>query len=136
MNRDALKLLAGQKQAKKKKGNKYGNKKVTVSGVTYDSKGEYQRECALKIQEKSGIIKNLKRQVRFSFIHNNVKICDYIADWAYTIVETGTPVIEDWKGFETDMFKLKSKMMKAFYGIDVWANKNVNAHCAIEYPFK
>jgi len=134
MNRDALKLLANNKPKKNKK-NKYGAKKITVDGVTYDSQGEYRRECELRLQEKAKIITNLKRQVRFSFNVNDVHVCDYIADWTYTIIKSNTAVVEDFKGVESDTFKIKKKLMKACHGIDVWVNKNVNAHCEIEYPY-
>ena len=102
-----LKLLASGAKPKKKKGNKYGAKKVTADGITYDSQGEYRRECELKLQEKAGIISSLKRQVRFSFDVNNVHVCNYIADWTYTIVKTNTGVVEDFKG--SNPIPLKSK---------------------------
>lgn len=133
MDKKNLKLLAVKKPKKKK--NKYGNKRIKVGGISYDSKGEYARECSLKIQEKAGIIKNLKRQVTFSLDVNDVHICRYIADWSYTIVKTNIDVVEDFKGVETDVFKLKASLMKACHGIDVWANKQINAHCLEQYPF-
>lgn len=134
MNHDSLKLLAGNKPKKKRK-SKYGNKQITVDGVLYHSEGEYRRECELKVQQRAGIIKNLKRQVEFSFDINDVHVCKYIADWTYNICDDGTFVVEDWKGFETQEFKIKKKLMIACHGLSIWTNKKVNAHCALEYPF-
>ena len=117
-----------------KKQSKYNNKILVINGVTYHSQKEYQRECVLKNQERAGIIKDLERQVTYSLDVNCVHICDYIADWRYIIVEGNIPVVEDFKGVITDIFRLKSNLMKACHGITVWANKKVNAHCANEYP--
>lgn len=133
MNHDALKLLAGNKPKKKRK-SKYGNKQITVDGVLYHSQGEYRRECELKVQQRAGIIKDLKRQVEFSFEIDGVHICKYVADWTYTIVKDDVFVVEDFKGHVTDVFRIKSNLMKACHGISVWANKKVNAHCGLEYP--
>ena len=127
--------MAVEAPEKPKKGNKYGAKKVTVGGITYDSKNEYNRECELKVQQKAGIIKDLKRQVTFSLDVNDEHVCNYKADWTYTIVDGGIEVVEDFKGFVTEVFRLKRRLMKACHGIDVWTNKSVKAHCAIDYPF-
>lgn len=133
MSHNALKLLAGE-QPKKEKKSKYGNKKIKVGDIVYASKNEYRRECELKLQERAGIIKDLQRQVEFSIDVNDMHVCKYVADWTYAIVKTNARVVEDFKGVETDTFKLKSKLMKACHGIDVWANRKVNAHCGLEYP--
>lgn len=47
---------------------KYHSKKVTVNGITYDSKKEYKRHQELLLLEKAGLIKDLERQVRFVLI--------------------------------------------------------------------
>ena len=41
---------------------KYKNKKTVYDGITFDSKKEAQRYSELKLLEKVGKIKNLKRQ--------------------------------------------------------------------------
>lgn len=133
MDIETLKKLTSEKPKKKSK-SKFGNKKINVNGILYHSKGEYARECALNTQQKAGIIKDLKRQVTFSLDVNDVHVCKYVADWSYTIVKGDVRVIEDFKGVKTEGFILKSKLMKACHGIDVWANKKINAHCGLEYP--
>lgn len=97
--------------------NKFGNERVVTDDGTFDSKAEHYRWCQLKLLERAGEIRNLKRQVRFKFEHNGVHIADYIADFTY--FEGNEYVAEDKKGYETDVFRLKAKMLKAFYGITV-----------------
>jgi hypothetical protein len=133
IDKDVLKLLSSEKPQKTRK-NKYNNKTITVDGVFYHSTNEYRRECELKNQQRAGIIKDLERQITFSFDVDGVHICNYILDFRYTISERDIVVHEDFKGAITDVFRIKSNLMKACYGIDVWANKKVNAHCGLEYP--
>ena len=47
---------------------KYHSKKITVDGITYDSKKEYRRHQELLLLEKAGLIKDLQRQVKFILI--------------------------------------------------------------------
>ena len=49
--------------------------------------------------------------------HNEILICKYIPDFEY--IEEGKKKTEDVKGMRTDVYKLKRKMMKAFYGIEI-----------------
>lgn len=67
---------------------------------------------------KAGIVKSWEAQPRFSFELNGVKICTYVADFRVEYKD-GTVEIEDVKGYLTDIYKLKKKLMKAFHGIDV-----------------
>lgn len=43
--------------------NKYRNNKVTYDGIIFDSKKEAQRYAELKLLERTGRIKELRRQV-------------------------------------------------------------------------
>lgn len=98
--------------------NKYKAVKTIVDGIKFDSKKEAKRYTELKILVSSGDIKDLELQPRFDFVHNGVKMGFYKADFRYT--EDGKIIIEDVKGFKTPMYNLKKKMMKAFYGIDIF----------------
>ena len=62
---------------------KYGNKKVVVQGIKFDSKWESQRYLYLKSLERAGTIKDLELQVRFNLEVNGQKICAYVADFCY-----------------------------------------------------
>lgn len=123
----------GEKPPEKRK-NKYNNKQIKVNGILYHSKNEYARECILRTQQKAGIIKDLKRQIEFSLDVDGVHICNYVADWSYTVTKGNIPVVEDFKGVITDVFRIKSNLMKACHGIEVWANKKINAHCDLQRP--
>lgn len=109
---------------------KYGNKKVTVFGITFDSKREAQRYLELVSMERAGKIKNLQTQVPFELIppirDNNDKLiqrsCDYVADFVYSTVSddgTTTRVVEDAKGYRTEVYKIKKKLMLWQYGIRI-----------------
>lgn len=97
--------------------NKFGAKKVTVDGMTFDSKREYRRWLDLQLLERAGKISDLKRQVRFELMatpydesgHAIMRGVSYIADFIYT--EDGRLVVEDCKGFRTDAYQLKKKWM-------------------------
>tara|TARA_Y100000361_G_C11113484_1_gene318979 strand:+ start:229 stop:618 length:390 start_codon:yes stop_codon:yes gene_type:complete len=110
---------------------KYGAKKTIVDGKKFDSKWEAERYGQLKAMEKAMFIRDLELQVPYDLIVNNVKICRYIADFRYkkesnhtiTNDEYYVEVVEDTKGFETQEFKLKKKLMKALYNIDIYVNK-------------
>ncbi len=96
---------------------KYRNKKVVYNGIKYDSIKEGLRGLELHQLQKDGKISELKTQVPFKFELNGVKICKYVADFQY--VQNGKLITEDVKGFKTATYKLKRKMMKAFYNIEV-----------------
>tara|TARA_R100001510_G_scaffold31332_1_gene27963 strand:+ start:333 stop:680 length:348 start_codon:yes stop_codon:yes gene_type:complete len=106
--------------------NKYGAKKTTVDGITFDSKWEAQRWGELKAMERGGYVKDLERQVKYEIIVNDQKICRYVADFRYKKVDddgTEEAVVEDAKGFETPDFKLKKKLMKAVHGIELFLSR-------------
>lgn len=99
--------------------NKYRNKKVIVDDYIFDSIQESKRYKELKILEKSGKIQNLELQPHFllqeSFKKNGktYRKVEYIADFKY--IEKGKTIIEDVKGIQTDVFKLKHKLFEKRY---------------------
>lgn len=97
--------------------NKYKNRKVTVDGVKFDSMKEARRYKELKLLERGGAITDLVLQPKFELIptikregHKTERVTYYIADFAYTDKRTGKEIVEDVKGFKTDVYKLKKKM--------------------------
>ena len=105
---------------------KYGNKKVTVQGIKFDSKWESQRYLYIKSLERAGTVKDLELQVRYNLMVNDEKICAYIADFRYQKQNKDGEwyeVVEDAKGVETPEFKLKKKLMKACLGIEILLSK-------------
>jgi hypothetical protein len=105
---------------------KYGNKKVIVQGIKFDSKWESERYLYIKSLERAGTVKDLELQVRYNLIVNDQKICAYIADFRYKREDKDGvwhEIVEDAKGVETPEFKLKKKLMKACLGIEIFLSK-------------
>ena len=101
------------------KRSKYGNRRVQVGDLTFDSAKEAKRWGELQFMVKAGKIRNLERQVRFPIVVNAVKVCTYIADHVYD--EMAARVVEDVKSpaTRTDVYRLKVKLLEALHGIQV-----------------
>lgn len=92
--------------------NKYGARKMKApDGHVFDSVKEYHRYGMLKLLERAGKISDLKRQVKYELIpkQEGERDCSYVADFTY--YEDGKLVVEDCKGFRTDAYKIKKKLM-------------------------
>lgn len=120
-------------------GNKYGNRKVTVNGETFDSKHEYLRFAELQSLERHGFISRLERQKKFVLIPAQYepdsigpkggkikgKLIErevaYYADFYYFDEEKKEYVVEDAKSpaTRTPEYKIKKKMMLYFHGIRI-----------------
>ena len=101
--------------------NKYHNRKITIDGYIFDSIAEGNRYAELKILLKQGLIKDLKLQPKYrlqdSFKKNGItyRQIDYIADFEYFDAKLGGIVVEDVKGIETEVFKIKKKLFEKKY---------------------
>ena len=95
------------------KPSKYKN--VKTNG--FDSKKEAARYQDLVLLEKAGQIASLKTQVKFALVVYSYPICNYISDFVYW--EKGDEVVEDCKGIRTPVYRIKKKLMKAIYGIEI-----------------
>jgi hypothetical protein len=107
-------------QAMEKRQHKYNARKTEIDGVTFDSKREAQRYVKLKARAAAGEIHALQLQPRFelqpSFKGANgktIRAIHYVADFQY--VENGRVIVEDAKGMETAVFKLKRKLFLFTY---------------------
>lgn len=105
---------------------KYRNRKVIASEGKFDSMKEYNRWLTLKLQEKTGYIKGLQRQVVYDLadsvmLHGRRKPkIRYIADFVY--IKDGLLVVEDAKSAITrinPVFRIKLHLMMAVHGIEV-----------------
>ena len=95
-------------------------------GYKFDSKWEAERYGQLASMQMAGIIENLERQVKFDIIVNDCKICKYIADFVYILIQENgkkEKIVEDAKGVQTSDFKLKKKLMKAVFDIEIKISK-------------
>lgn len=122
-----------------KKPSKWHNTPCEYNGIKFDSHKERDRYIFLKSLENKGVISDLKRQVRYTVcpavygerevqLKTKTKIEKYtrqIASYYYadfTYMLNGELVVEDIKGAEgteTEVFRLKAKLMLAYNGIEV-----------------
>jgi hypothetical protein len=100
---------------------KYGAVKTAVDGVTFDSKAEAHRYSELKLLASRGFIRNLELQPTFAFQIDGKTIFKYRSDFAY--FEGNGRVIEDVKGIQTAVFRLKRKLIEAQFGIKITITK-------------
>ena len=119
---------------------KYGSRKVTVNGETFDSVKEYRRYCELKLLEKAGTITALETQKPFELIPAQYeyyarygkkgqrlkdgkrcieKSVVYNADFYY--IENGKEVVEDTKSeaTKTKDYIIKRKLMLYLHKIRI-----------------
>lgn len=106
---------------------KFGAKKICYKGETFDSKAEFRRWQELKLFERAGEIKDLKRQVKHELIpaqydsNRNLleKPITYRSDFEYVDLRTGEFVVEDVKGVRTKDYIIKRKLMLYIYKIRI-----------------
>lgn len=118
---------------------KYHAKKVTVDGITFDSRKEADRYKELLLLERAGKICDLQRQVKFVLIPTQrgavwndkkhkfdrpviERSCTYIADFVYHEYineDTMQRVVEDVKGFKTKEYIIKRKLMLYLNGLEI-----------------
>ena len=90
--------------------------------MTFDSKKERDYYVILEMMLKNNQITDLKTQVKFElqpsfkFKGKTIRSINYIADFTY--VKDGKLIIVDTKGYRTEVYKLKKKMMQ-YKGYDI-----------------
>lgn len=104
---------------------KFGNTSAVVDGITFASKREARRYGVLKMLEQAGEIRELERQVSFPLMCDgkpikirsrgvpNGRQVRYVADFVYFDVRSNRRVVEDVKGYPSDVYKLKRAIMEA-----------------------
>ena len=100
-----------------------GAKGIRIDDQYFPSQAEGQRYVQLKELLAQDVISELELQPKFPIIINNIKVCEYRADFRYKVIDDLGKVIrvvvEDVKGMMTDMYKLKRKMVQASYGFNI-----------------
>lgn len=123
---------------------KYGNKKVEIDGIEFDSKKEARRYWELTLLQRAGKISDLQLQREFELIPAQYetyprygktgkrlqdgkrcieKSCTYKADFCY--MQDGKLVVEDVKGYRDPAsagyakFIIKRKLLLWRYGIKI-----------------
>ena len=103
--------------------NKYGNRKVRVDGILFDSEAEAIRYGQLKLMEKAGSISSLAMKPVFvlapavTIAGKKKAALRYVADFGY--YENGQQITEDVKGYLTDVFKIKRHLMMSVHNIEI-----------------
>lgn len=98
---------------------KYRSKAVVIDGHRFPSKLEAQRYCELRLLQKAGKISDLELQPSFmlqpAFEKNGVhyRAIYYVADFKYS--KDGKIIVEDTKGYKTEVYALKKKMFEFLY---------------------
>lgn len=96
---------------------KYGAVKTVIDGITFASGKEGRRYSELKLMQRAGLISALECHPEYPIIVSGVKVSKYIGDFRYA--ENGVSVLEDVKGVQTPIFRLKAKLIKALYGVEI-----------------
>ena len=100
--------------------NKYNNSKCVWNGLKFDSQKELLRYKELLELVEMGLIRDLKRQVKFELIPTQkyngktYRSCSYYADFTYFLTGSDKMVVEDVKGgvaTQTTEFIIKQKLM-------------------------
>lgn len=100
-------------------GNKYGNKRTEHAGYSFASKAEAALYDLLRLREKAGEIKDIRNQVH---VRLTAAAVTYVPDFAFWDIKENTYKYAEYKGFETDVFKIKLRLWR-FYGpgpIEIW----------------
>ena len=96
---------------------KYNAVPQTMDGIQFASTKERDRYAELKLLLNAGKISDLKLQFPMPVYIKDKHICIWKADFVYW--EKKQKIYEDCKGFKTPTYKLKKKMVEAFYDIEI-----------------
>lgn len=98
--------------------NKYGNRRVTVDGMKFDSQHEAEVYQQLMLMVRAGELKTVLRQVRFDLPGG----IQYIADFVTITPDMKIGAVLDAKSAITKKNRVyinKKKQMKALWGINI-----------------
>ena len=115
---DEYRALLARSEAR----SKYNNRKADFRGESFDSEKERDYYILLLDREKRGEITDIQRQVAITIQQafetpsgEKYRAITYKADFVYKDI-TGQVHIVDVKGYKTEVYKLKKKLL-AFRGI-------------------
>jgi hypothetical protein len=102
------------KKLKVKKKNKYGNKKVVIDDIPFDSTKEGAYYEKLKLAKKSGELINFYMQVPFRLPGKTTYWLDFLEIWKNALIRH-----VDVKAVETSVFKIKKRQVEEIYNIKI-----------------
>ncbi len=98
----------------KARAGKYNAKPTHSGGIRFDSKREARYFERLNLLQQSGEVSHFHRQVIFDLEGGVVYRCDF-----QVIFADGRVEYHDAKGFETKEFRIKRRMVRARYGVEI-----------------
>ena len=118
LNRCAAPTQSGVSVADMGKRQKYGNQRVEIDGIKFDSKHEANVYQELMLRVRAGELKTVCRQVKFDLPGGIV----YIADFVTVNPDMSIEGVYDAKSPATKQNRVyinKKKQMKACWGIEI-----------------
>lgn len=94
--------------------NKYHNRTTIYNGYNYDSKKEAEYAMFLDDEKRRGMIKEWERQYPIEVRINGQKIFRMKVDFLIHLND-GSKELREIKGYETDIFRLKKKLIDAVF---------------------
>lgn len=107
-----------KKAAAGPKPTKYRNEREQVDGIWFDSRKEARHYRSLLLLQKAGVIERIELQPAYPLTVNGEKVAIYRADFRLTFPD-GRIEVQDVKGVRTPVYKLKKRLMKAIYNIEI-----------------
>ena len=106
------------------KAHKYHAIPTMVDGIRFDSKREAEHYQDLRLMAKAGVIRDLHLQPCYALIIVSTTgeyhiVGEYRADFQFFDIEQNRVRVQDIKGVDTPLSRLKRKIVKARDGIDV-----------------
>lgn len=93
---------------------KYKSIITTIDDIKFSSKKEASRYSHLNLMKKNGDVLFFLRQVPFHLPGNTKYVCDFQVFWS-----NGEITFEDVKGYKTQLYNTKKKMVESLYPIKI-----------------
>ena len=93
---------------------KFRAKPTELDGIKFSSKKEASYYKQLKLRQSAGEVVFFLRQTPFHLPGGVKYVCDFIEFWS-----DETVYVIDCKGFKTEQYKSKKKMVEALYPIEI-----------------
>lgn len=93
---------------------KYGNQRVRLDGITFDSKKEANYYLELKVRQRAGEVVMFLQQVPFHLPGGTKYVADFLV-----FLATGEVEVVDVKGAKTDVYKIKKRQVEDLYPVEI-----------------
>jgi hypothetical protein len=100
-----------------RQGNKYGSSSHEYNGRVYHSRAEAGYAQELDLRKSAGEVRDWQPQFKINLEANGRHICTIIPDFLVTLSD-GSQELHEVKGFNTEVWRLKRKILEATYLVD------------------